>query len=266
MSAVTVFARGNRAVLLSDTAGYDPDVIVRAWVNKVATLPHLRTAMVGQGAAEALSTLSDRLACELQTFDSMIEHGEAFLAAEHDLHMMRWADGGNPDFRLCIVGWSTSRKRFEAHYIHSIDSLGIPPFTFVQKELILAPMLAASDLEALGVPTDGGAFAADAQTHLLRILKLQRRVPAPVHNFEGVSEGYSIGGEVIATELTLEGITQRVIHRWPDKLDEPIRPEPMPADLVRPQAASVPGGLNRRARRELEAQQARQRKALSRAS
>lgn len=244
MSCLTIFARGNRALMLTDTAGTDSQFVVRGWANKVATSPHRKLAMTVQGAAEALPTFVDRLTLEVGDLDAIVQHGAEVLADVHDVNMMRWADdAGAPEFRLGLAGWSSERQRFEAWLIQSMEALGVPPFTFVRRELLLAPTLHESDLAALRIPQDGATFARDAQEHLLRIIKLQRRFPQNVATRGGAVQRYGIGGEVIATELTPTGISQRVIHRWADKLDEPIQLEPMlPASPPPP-----PAGQQRRA-------------------
>lgn len=252
MSCLTIFARGDRALMLTDTAGTDSQFIVRGWAGKVATSPHRKLAMTVQGAAEALPTFVDRLTLEVGDLDAIVKHGAEVLADEHDANMMRWSDNaGSPEFRLGLVGWSEDRQRFEAWLIQSMAALGVQPFTFVRRELMLAPMLHESDLATLRIPQDGATFASDAQEQLLRIIKLQRRFPQTVAIPGGEVQRYGIGGEVIATELTPAGISQRVIHRWADKLDEPIQLEPVPAELSAPPPPPT-GQLSRQQRRAFE--------------
>ncbi len=49
----------------------------------------------------------------------------------------------------------------------------------------------------------------------------QRGAPAP--------EVHIVGGQVVATEITEAGVTQRIVKTWPDKIGEAIRPTPAPA-------------------------------------
>ena len=77
------------------------------------------------------------------------------------------------------------------------------------------------------IPKDGAAFAGNAQNLLLRMLTAQRHATTPRPGTDGGEMGHVIGGQVVATELSADGISQRVIHAWPDKLGELIQPAPI---------------------------------------
>lgn len=241
MSTLTIFARGDRALMLSDTAGTTSDLTVRAWVNKVATVPHLKMALTVQGAAEAVGTFANRLASDLGSFDAIVRDGAGYLAEEHADNAARWESGtGLADFRLGLVGWSEERRRFDAYYLQSRDADGAPAFTFVRRDLVMAPELDPADIVALQIPKDGTAFSADAQAYLLRIMAVQRHATTP--RLGGGEPGHVVGGQVVATELTRTGITQRVVHAWPDRLGEPIQPAPLREELGAVMQIAQPAG------------------------
>lgn len=258
MSTTTIYAQGPRAIVLTDTAGVDGEGVVRSWVSKVITLPHLKTAITTRGAVAALPALACDLAGEFSSFDDMAAHGAAFLQDAHDHHMMRWADqtGGFGEFELAITGWSLLRKRCEAYAISSIDHPGAPAFTFVRNDILLAPVPPTEALTAAGLLVNGVVPASlDRQTMLLRMIELQRRLKVPIGGVPGAPEAHIVGGKCVATEITEAGIAQRVIHVWPDELDEPIRPAPLAVEL----RGSAPGpvaaaGMSRQQRRAAVAQ------------
>lgn len=243
MSTLTMFARDDRALVLTDTAGTTSDLTVSAWANKVATVPHLRMALTVQGAAEAVGTFANRLAGDLGSFDAIVRDGARYLAEEHADNAALWESSvGLSDFRLGLVGWSEKRQRFDAYFLQSREADGVPAFTFVRRDIVMAPELDPSDIAHLQIPKDGAAFSAGAQAYLLRIMAVQRH--ATTLRFGGGEPGYVTGGQVVATELTRDGITQRVMHAWPDKLGEPIQPAPLMEELAAvmqtPRQASAP--------------------------
>ena len=258
MSTLTIFARGDRALVLTDTAGTDPDLRVSGWASKVVTIPHLKVALAAQGAAEALGTLANRLAYAFASFDTMISHGGPVLAEAHEDHSPWWeASAHAQELRLGLTGWSEKQQRFEAYFLQSREWQGIPAFEFTKRDLVMAPDIHPEDLQKIRIPSNGAAFSADAQAYLLRILTFQRHFTTP--RPDGLGEpGHITGGQVVATEMTRAGITQQVIHSWPDKLGEPIRPasflEELGAVLRTEQPASAPNviSMSRQQRRAAE--------------
>lgn len=257
MSTLTIFARGERALLLTDTAGTGPDFSVYGWVSKVATIPHLKVAITAQGAAEALGTLANRFASSFHSFDTMVKHGGNILERVYEDEAILWsASAKSSALRLALTGWSEERRRFETHFLLSHDAEGVPAFTFVRRDLVMAPELHSEDIAALQIPKDGSLFSADALAYLLRIITVQRHATTP--SLTNGEPGHVIGGQVVATEMTPAGITQRVVHAWPDILKEPIRPAPLKEELAAvmqiPQQTSGPNvvAMSRQQRRAAE--------------
>ena len=56
------------------------------------------------------------------------------------------------------------------------------------------------------------------EAKLLHMLEIQRRLRADDGNCY-------VGGNAVLTTVTCAGVTQRVVHRWPDKVGKPVKPE-----------------------------------------
>lgn len=225
MSTTTIYAKGALALIASDTAGLDGDGVVRAWVSKVITLPHLRCAITTRGAVAALPALATDLAAAFPSFDAMVSGGARFLEDAYQNHVMRWSDlAGAPEFELAITGWSVSRRRCEAHVISSVDHPGLPAFTFLSQEILVAPLPAADTMIEAGLLVNGTIPAMEPEALLLKLIELQRRTLTPVGGLPGAVERFIVGGQVVLTEITEAGISQRVARTWDDQLGSMIHP------------------------------------------
>lgn len=251
MSTMTAFAKGRRALIATDTAGLDGDGVVRSWVSKIITVPHLRMAVTTRGAIAALPALTNDLVAEFPSFDEMVEHGAEFLADIHDHHMMRLADfSGCGEFELAVVGWSPSRGRCEAHAISSMDNPGLPAFTFMRNDILAAPPLSTDDLKAAGLMVNGIVPDSNPETLLLSLIEIQRRQRIPLGGIDCMPKHFIVGGQVVLTEITEAGISQRIARTWPDRIGEHVHPEP--AAIV--DRAPTRSNMSRQQRRALEAQ------------
>ena len=249
MSTLTAWAKGPRALIVNDTAGVDLLGVIRGWVSKIITVPHLRMVVTTRGAIAALPHLATDLVAEFASFDDIVEHGPEFLARAHDSLMMRLADqSGCGEFDLAIVGWSTSRRRCEAYAISTLDYPGLPAFTFLRNDVWMAPIVPAAEVEAAGLMVQGVIPGNNPEALVLGMIELQRRQRVPLGGIEGMPEHFIVGGQAVLTEITENGIAQRIARTWPDRIGERITPEPAAA---RP-AASI--AMSRQQRRAAEAQ------------
>lgn len=249
MSTTTIYAKGPRALIASDTAGLDQGGVVRSWVSKVITLPHLRCAITTRGAIAALPALAVDLAAAFPSFDAMVSDGASFLEDAHQNHVMRWSDlAGAPEFELAITGWSVARRRCEAHVISSLDHPGLPAFKFLHQEILMAPTPTAEAMAAAGLMVGGSIPAMDPETFVLGLIELQRRTLTPIGGLPGAPEAYIVGGHLVLTEITEAGITQRVVRTWSDRLNEPIHP----ADVDLRSSPPAATGVSRQQRRQAE--------------
>ena len=251
MSTLTVWAKGPRALILNDTAGLDGDGIVRGWVTKVITVPHLRMAVTTRGAIAALPHITTDLVAEFPTFDAVVEGVPEFLARAHDHLMMRLADqAGCGEIDLGIVGWSTARRRCEAYALSTLDYPGAPAFTLQRNDVFLAPVPPLADMEAAGIVSGGRLVDVKPEAMLLTALELQRLQRVPLGGMVGEAEHHIVGGHAVLTEITESGISQRIARTWPDRIGEQIAPEP-PAFFSG--NAPATSGMTRQQRRAAEA-------------
>lgn len=251
MSTLTAWAKGRRALIVNDTAGLDGDGIVRGWVSKAITVPHLRMVITTRGAVAALPHLATDLAAEFPTFDAVVDGLAGFLAHAHDHLMMRLADqAGCGEIDLGVVGWSTSRRQCEAYAVSTLDHPGWPAFTVQRHDVFMAPTPPLAELEAAGILSGGRILDHDPEAMLLTILELQRRQRVPLAGmFDGQAQ-HIVGGHAVLTEITEFGITQRIARTWPDRIGQRIDPGPL---VAIPTAAPAAAGMSRQQRRAAEA-------------
>lgn len=251
MSTLTAWAKGPRALIINDTAGLDADGIVRGWVTKLITVPHLRMAITTRGAVAALPHLATDLVAEFPTFDAVAEDVPGFLARAHDHLMMRLADqAGCGEIDLGIVGWSTARRQCEAYALSTLDHPGWPAFTVQRNDVFLAPTPPLTEMEAAGILAGGRILDRDPEGMLMVALELQRRQRLPLVGMFGDRAHHIVGGHAVLTEITEAGITQRIARTWPDRIGERINPG-SPATVPPSQPATA--GMPRAQRRTAEA-------------
>lgn len=90
----------------------------------------------------------------------------------------------------------------------------------------------------------------DATRHGLPIMEAQRRDMDQMDGDENGAALSLVGGHMVATEITSDGITQRVVHRWADEVGVPIQPASF--ELPRPGVPMITPGMSRAERRRVE--------------
>jgi hypothetical protein len=223
LTAINALALGSRAYLLTDTAAYRFDGVVRHFVSKVATLSHLGCALATRGALPALQAAVEALRPCI-SFDEVVSTGPALLSEAYEAGEFDPGGGSEAEFDLVLAGYSTDRRRAEAHTLSSLQNGDVPPFTLQRLDLIMAPAPDAGDLVRAGIIARGQFRAPDPAAGLLRIMKIQRVTPGPAGSALPDSKEYVVGGAAVLTEITAAGTLQRVLHRWDDTIGKKIQP------------------------------------------
>jgi hypothetical protein len=224
---------------VSDGAVYLQDGTVKGFASKVAPVPHWPGAIASRGDGLAGTILKQEISQRLPTFDAAVEGVEAILPD------ILWEYSSLRSAELIIAGWSEKRQAPEAYTIHTaINDDDIPAgMTREQADAAKASGALAKPLvlKRLSNATAGPALTLDIMiasgfdnfdidadptkliADLRLVLECQRHMP-----LEHVKEGegrYYVGGFAQVTTVSPEGITQRILDRWPeDKLGEKIDP------------------------------------------
>lgn len=228
MTALNTYANGPVGMIISDTAGYDADGVILSFMGKVATIPRLRCALAMRGAVAALAAYASDIDYRADSFDHLIEEGAEFIEDTFDRQAAAMAaQCYEPHIQLTAVGWSQRQRRCLSIAISSLPLGDVPAFTWWHQPVIISPMPAPEELAAAGVLAANGGFDdRDPAATMLKLVKVQRTHKARLGPAEDLPEVYTVGGDVILTEVTEHGIAQRIVHSWPDRIGEPIQPRP----------------------------------------
>jgi len=210
------------AFVLTDSLAYTPLRRVSGFAAKVHTFPHAKALLTGRGNAVCINRLV-ALFGRCADFDEMVEVLRTGCARHLLMRITRVIDvmlamlrrpspcdgrarGVNP-IELCLVGYSRSAGRIKAVAASNQTQI---PFDLLSSDALLAPRLPSADVESHRLSNDLKTWPLS----LLSILECQRE-----YSLQNARDEM-IGGAAVLTTLTEDGITQRVIHRWPDKIGD----------------------------------------------
>lgn len=252
MTAINLYASGQRGLLVTDTAAYDDDGIVHSFVSKSLAIPRLRMALATRGMIAMLPALAARIDLMTISFDHLIDEGSAAIArwfAEQDDD----DDAMERDFELSAVGWSESRKAVLAIQMASIDVPGRAAFQWSTSPVIIGPNPHMEDLVAAGVLVNGVFDERDIEASLLKVMEIQRGYRTRIGTDPSLPERHCIGGQAIVTEISERGVSQRIARTWPDRVGEHIEPAPPASAVVVPMSREQQRRLDKIARRAARA-------------
>jgi hypothetical protein len=227
MTAINAVSSPNAVWLLTDTAVYDEDLMVVGFSTKVTLLPHLGMAIAKSGAIKQHAALVDGF-MEFSSFDDFVDRGEAkFRDLWEDEHFRLYGHDEDCDhFRLVTIGWSDREKCAQIYVMCTEAQQNIEAFKLDTAPIAIHPGVHPRVLEEAGLTVDG-LPRGEPEEWLGRLVDLQRarrcghrNAPMTYDELPAESGGYKVGGAAaVLTKLTRHGITQRVIRRWPDKLN-----------------------------------------------
>ncbi len=251
MTAINMIRQRRRACILTDGAGYDSQGIVHGFYQKAVPIAHLRAAIAVRGPALAPVLFAAEFGLRFTSFDDLVALGGRHAETVYDRFFGLLTAGGHVELEIALAGWSESRNRPETYWLASDQSrsesmLGVPAWEFAGAEdFAAAPMPSAELLEEQGFDVDD-IESVDPVADGLKVMEAQRRFVGNLRAV-GASDGSvsAVGGFVTLTEIREDGVSQRVIRRWNDRVGEMIQPERVA--LV---SASAP--MNRAERRRWE--------------
>lgn len=237
MSAVNVFAHSQRAVLLTDSSLYDSEGTIIAFANKAYPVDSWNGAITGRGnwwGPTHVSALAETFA----SFDEFLTRSGPAIELAHQAALAGGELAGQTFIEVHAIGWSEQRDRAEAYVLKSPNPLkdaDEPDYVWVslydEEDGVFHHELTARErwmLHRQGAEPgeDFGPENFDPVRHGIPLMDMQRR--RGVDDRLGSLAGrYVIGGDLWLTVVDREGVRQGVIHTWPDKVGQLIRPKPL---------------------------------------
>jgi hypothetical protein len=223
MTAINALKYGDAAYLLTDTASYLDTGLVVGFSSKTVTLPHLNMALAVSGAVQT----QDKIIAALMpfgSFEEVIEEIPALLRGMWEAGAFEVPgedDPGLDTFRVFMIGHCSNGPGVHALSTQAEPSL--EPFTWRFKGIIMSPSLSLGLLEERGLYSPTCGYATRDPSELLPLLvDVQRSLPRGRKTDD--KDVFVIGGAAVLTKIDASGISQRVVRRWPDRVDEFIQP------------------------------------------
>jgi hypothetical protein len=242
MTCINAYAHTDAVYFLTDTTSYDRENIVRGFVAKTMTVPHLKMMY----AVSGLCTVQFELQQELKEFGSFddVVNGfpsrlrEAFEAGTFD----RDPDPLRNGFRLFFGGWSDQHGCPELYALSTHEEPGIEAFELTTKDTVCSPGLSKEQMVSF-YPRKGEVPV----TFLTSMIDHQRRL-------QFGAERHVIGGHAILTRIDSMSISQTVVRRWvTDRVGERVDPDASATgDSVVHMSPQIPEGLSRLQRERME--------------
>lgn len=213
MTAVNIIQKVGEIVVMADGLGYAAHGGPSQSVAKMAMLPHIPLLVAVRGHVSIAHVIVARFATEKATgFDAFLE----FLAGfAREIIPQTCTHFGTPDFphEIYAVGFSHARGRLESHFMATSDAYASGGRGAYTLHLEDEPMVASPQ------PSDEAINAArfvcptarkfDPLDDGVKLMDAQRRTHPDM-----------IGGFVQLARVTREGISSRIIHRWPDEIGQ----------------------------------------------
>lgn len=206
-AAVVIFTDTRRIVSTRDQprtpAGF---------VSKIMVQPHLQAAFATTGRHAIARDLHEALQLSgVGSFDEAADALPEMLAASHArlyarLEASGFADPDEAAQTVVFFGGFSRRRQRPRLVRYAADS------EFAPVELL--PGVYAQPAGTEPIPVKAATLA-----QMIATADVQRRILIRDAAKAGNPEGYGVGGELIATEITADGIRIKTVHRWPDAPD-----------------------------------------------
>ena len=269
MTAINSIVLRDRLHVFSDGAHYDRHGVIKAITSKISQIPSYPGIVAVRGATYSAPLLAHDFGLHAPNFDRLLEEVETLFP----FLMEKYADqfGGNTSGQLFLGGWSETRRKMELYFL-SNDDLHLSSVEGEDTEGAFRPDVGELQNLATGNILPGlmegdvergfdpypapDQVEANIEYIARTILELQRqRKHGAIEDSEAE---HIVGGFVQLTTVSRDGISTRILHRWPDTIGETIRPAPVDwaqwraAHVTAKVATLVPDGLSRLQRERME--------------
>ena len=220
---------GGFVTILSDGAVWDLDeerneYRVIAFDAKPVLLPHISAALVSLGSGDFLPAMYLSNSQKWTSFDVLL----GCVCDDARATFGRLQRIAFPAYRtlrcaIYLAGWSDERRRFETYAV-DVDPSGAVSEPEPLPEVVFSPAPGEEALAAVGVlgkgidPTDNVSLGLHMQAMRLTPGEMGAADPPPV--------GHMVGGFLQKTILMKDRIYTEILHRWDDKIGEPVIPKP----------------------------------------
>ena len=260
MSAINTLVQRDSVHMACDGLSYIDGVPFEVNLNKAHLLRGMRAALSATGPATLGEFIAEHVEREFSSFDELAANGSERIKQMFREYADTYRDGDAVSC-LALIGWHEEQNR-PAAYVIDMETKGskadwvkansLHPGGFgvvtelTELKISAVPPPTAEIMIAAGYDLLGDLNAKDAAKDLLHILEIQRRMK--------IDDVSYVGGHAVLTSITADGVSQKVVHRWPE--DQPGRKiVPAPIDWATwrasPERPSVAKrrALERKARR-----------------
>jgi hypothetical protein len=224
MSALNCFLTPSSAHLFTDAAIYEPkNIKIAAFASKVTLLPQFNAAISATGRYSNLLFLSAFVAeLEFDDFDHLADDFASVV--KRSVARTNQIDPNNPDlcgdyYTFGLAGWSP-KKNAPAFFV-----VASGPGKEVAAEPATKYYSPAAVFE--GVDDSITRFKFDPERpgeSGLEIMRAQRLKKFPILGGDKYSTHHAIGGFAQHTVISRDGISVKVLERWPDKIGSTVMP------------------------------------------
>jgi hypothetical protein len=215
---------------------------LRAHVYNCVPVASLNAAVACRGSVLGGAIFAAAAAERFETFDELVAGAPDLLDVIVNAGGLL-AASGEPRLQVFIAGWAESGP--ESYVVNSHEGIQpgmVPGILYPLDPFSASPLPSAADLDRVGwSSTVADITKFDAERHGAVLVEAQRHMRFVPPN--GGPPCHQVGVHVALTEITREGITQRIVHRWPDDRI---------GELIVPSVPSLaPSALSRQQRRAL---------------
>jgi hypothetical protein len=218
--------------MMTDGVIYDRDGVVTVTnIAKAYALPTFPAAVSCTGPAFLSALLSQHISVDFASFDDFVERADQWLGSKFDELAAQHRDGDAASV-FYIIGWHERENRPAAY---SAD-------LWTDKSSRIERILANSGTKNVqrgkltewksvcGTPLNSGLVEQCGfkprrnddyvpEVDLMHITEIARQ--------EEIEGAHWVGGKVLLTSVDAKGVTQRVVHEWPDRAGAKIVPVPV---------------------------------------
>lgn len=229
MSAFIINRTSDRIEIVADGGGYQPRTgIVDAIFEKIVIMPGLPLAMVSRGMDVKLGKFFTGWAVGLAQEAGSVDAALTIVGTV--LHARREQFLSAPMMQFAFTGFSETRgaiSQMVNSFEGTVDGLPRPAGELFDLPDLMITNVGGPpqyyELEAAGL-TLTNSPPDMLEQHGVAAMKMLRRKPMPAAEYGSERDMFLIGGHVQYVSITGDGATSRIVHTWPDKIGEPIRP------------------------------------------
>lgn len=225
MSAIITLLARQAAHVFTDGAGYDQNGKLLQFLTKAYPVPQARLVVSTRGHGIATAALGS-LFGSMQSLDEARDRaiGTLEFAESHLGHV--WQLSADRGAVQVVVAGLDSEGRPAAFTLANCDcGPDVPAWKVVPIEgLAVMPSTPQIAPEIMGLIDGKRSFDDITDADCVEIMEVVRRHRLPVIGRDDLAAVYAIGGFIQATSVSAEGISTRILRRWPDRIGERISP------------------------------------------